>query len=93
MTDPLSAPRVAVYSGTFDPITLGHEDVIRRAAGLCLKRVDLTRRFRLLGVRASKLVKPGTAEHPAAAQNAPHTKHRDKAHRDEHTDLPFPELE
>lgn len=27
-------PRVAVYSGTFDPITLGHEDVARRAAGL-----------------------------------------------------------
>lgn len=26
--------RVAVYSGTFDPITLGHEDVIRRAASL-----------------------------------------------------------
>ena len=26
--------RVAVYSGTFDPITLGHMDVIRRAAGL-----------------------------------------------------------
>jgi pantetheine-phosphate adenylyltransferase len=26
--------RVAVYSGTFDPITLGHEDVARRAAGL-----------------------------------------------------------
>jgi pantetheine-phosphate adenylyltransferase len=26
--------RVAVYSGTFDPVTLGHEDVIRRAAGL-----------------------------------------------------------
>lgn len=26
--------RVAVYSGTFDPITLGHEDVMRRAAGL-----------------------------------------------------------
>ncbi|TSE27962.1 pantetheine-phosphate adenylyltransferase [Tepidimonas aquatica] len=25
-------PRVAVTSGTFDPITLGHEDVIRRAA-------------------------------------------------------------
>lgn len=24
--------RVAVYSGTFDPITLGHEDVARRAA-------------------------------------------------------------
>jgi pantetheine-phosphate adenylyltransferase len=27
--------RIAIYSGTFDPITLGHEDVIRRAAGLC----------------------------------------------------------
>ena len=26
--------RIAVYSGTFDPITLGHEDVVRRAAGL-----------------------------------------------------------
>lgn len=25
---------VAVYPGTFDPITLGHEDIIRRAAGL-----------------------------------------------------------
>jgi pantetheine-phosphate adenylyltransferase len=25
---------IAVYSGTFDPITLGHEDVIGRAAGL-----------------------------------------------------------
>ena len=27
-------PRTALYSGTFDPITHGHEDVIRRAAGL-----------------------------------------------------------
>jgi pantetheine-phosphate adenylyltransferase len=27
-------PRIAIYSGTFDPITLGHEDVIARAAGL-----------------------------------------------------------
>ena len=26
--------RIAVYSGTFDPLTLGHEDVVRRAAGL-----------------------------------------------------------
>ncbi|TDQ43957.1 pantetheine-phosphate adenylyltransferase [Tepidicella xavieri] len=32
----VSAPsrRIAVYSGTFDPITLGHEDVIGRAASL-----------------------------------------------------------
>jgi pantetheine-phosphate adenylyltransferase len=29
-----SKNRIAVYSGTFDPITLGHEDVARRAAGL-----------------------------------------------------------
>lgn len=27
-------PRIAVYSGTFDPLTLGHEDVVRRAAQL-----------------------------------------------------------
>lgn len=29
-----SPPRIAVYSGTFDPITLGHLDVVRRAGGL-----------------------------------------------------------
>lgn len=26
--------KVAVYPGTFDPITLGHEDIVRRAANL-----------------------------------------------------------
>lgn len=31
---PAAASRIAVYSGTFDPITLGHEDVARRASGL-----------------------------------------------------------
>lgn len=30
----MSNPRIAVCSGTFDPLTLGHEDVLRRAAGL-----------------------------------------------------------
>lgn len=30
----LSRPRVAVYSGTFDPFTRGHDDVVRRAAAL-----------------------------------------------------------
>ena len=29
-----SSKRIAVYSGTFDPITLGHLDVVKRAAGL-----------------------------------------------------------
>ena len=29
-----TAPLTAVYPGTFDPMTLGHEDVMRRAAGL-----------------------------------------------------------
>jgi pantetheine-phosphate adenylyltransferase len=34
MTTSSMQKRIAVYSGTFDPITLGHEDVARRAAGL-----------------------------------------------------------
>lgn len=29
-----SRKRIAVYPGTFDPITLGHEDLVRRAANL-----------------------------------------------------------
>ncbi|WP_374668130.1 DNA polymerase IV [Ramlibacter sp.] len=45
---------------------------IRRAAGQCLKRVDLDRRLRLLGVRVSKLVRPGEeAAEPAAALPQP----------------------
>lgn len=28
-------PRIHIYSGTFDPITLGHEDIITRAAKHC----------------------------------------------------------
>jgi DNA polymerase-4 len=39
---------------------------IRHAAGLCLKRVDLTRRLRLLGVRAGTLVRASTAARRAA---------------------------
>lgn len=31
---PTSKPRVAVYTGSFDPITLGHINVIERAAAL-----------------------------------------------------------
>ena len=29
-----NSKRIAVCSGTFDPLTLGHEDVLKRAAGL-----------------------------------------------------------
>jgi pantetheine-phosphate adenylyltransferase len=28
------SPRVAVYTGTFDPVHLGHLDIVRRASGL-----------------------------------------------------------
>jgi len=31
---PETKKRIAVYPGTFDPITLGHEDLVRRAAHL-----------------------------------------------------------
>lgn len=43
---------------------------IRQAAGQCLKRVDLSRRLRLLGVRAGALARLAdlVAPHPAAAQ-------------------------
>ncbi|MEY5028843.1 MAG: polymerase [Pseudomonadota bacterium] len=41
---------------------------IRQVAGQCLKRVDLTRRIRLLGVRVGSLVKAGEA--PAVAPQA-----------------------
>ncbi len=30
----MNKKRIAVYPGTFDPITLGHEDIVRRAADL-----------------------------------------------------------
>lgn len=50
---------------------------IRRAAGECLKRVDLTRRLRLLGVRAGNLAKltellnPHAIEAPVAQEPVP----------------------
>jgi DNA polymerase-4 len=44
--------------------------VIRRAAGLCLKRVSLERRLRLLGVRAGSLVRAGSGTDPATRAGA-----------------------
>ena len=50
---------------------------IRRAAGECLKRVDLTRRLRLLGVRAgnlaklSELLNPHAIDTPVAQEPVP----------------------
>ena len=44
---------------------------IGRVAGQCLKRVDLSRRLRLLGVRVGALVKTGTAATPTSRYIAP----------------------
>jgi len=49
---------------TADPRT------IRQVAGQCLKRVQLDRRLRLLGVRVGKLEKAGSAEQRPAVQEA-----------------------
>lgn len=38
-TDPAAKARIGVYPGTFDPITLGHMDIIRRGAKLVDKLV------------------------------------------------------
>ncbi len=43
--------------------------VIRRTAGLCLKRAPLKRRLRLLGVRIGGLVNAAAAQAPAAVQS------------------------
>lgn len=40
-------------------IATDQASTIRHTAGLCLKRVDLNRRFRLLGVRVGSLIKAG----------------------------------
>ena len=69
---------------------------IRREAGLCLKRVDLSRRIRLLGVRVGKLVKTGTDDSAAAGYSdsrtsAPLT--AKEQNPDDHNNLLFPELD
>jgi pantetheine-phosphate adenylyltransferase len=41
-------PRIALYPGSFDPVTNGHLDVVRQAVGLCDKLIVA------VGVQASK---------------------------------------
>ncbi len=68
--------RTATRDVTVDHYTADAK-AIRHAAGQCLKRVDLTRRLRLLGVRVGKLAKAGSpqtrvAQAAAAAQATGH---------------------
>jgi DNA polymerase-4 len=58
---------------------------IRQLAGLCLKRVDLTRRLRLLGVRVGNLSRPGAIApaKPARAKPAASAKKAQEPRPDE----------
>jgi DNA polymerase-4 len=60
---------------------------IRHLAGQCLKRVDLTRRLRLLGVRVGSLSRPGVAA-PARAGKPRAGTARPKKAEDERPDEP-----
>jgi DNA polymerase-4 len=53
--------RIATRDLTLDHYT-DDAATIRRAAGQCLKRVDLAQRLRLLGVRVGKLARAGSEE-------------------------------
>ncbi len=59
--------RIATRDQTIDHFTADPR-TIRQVAGQCLKRVQLDRRLRLLGVRVGKLEKAGLAERQAAAR-------------------------
>jgi DNA polymerase-4 len=59
--------RIATRDQTLQAHTADAQ-LIRKAAGLCLKRVPLDKRLRLLGVRAGTLAK---AEGAAGAENLP----------------------
>jgi DNA polymerase-4 len=62
--------RIATRDQTIDHFTADPR-TIRQVAGQCLKRVQLDRRLRLLGVRVGKLEKAGSAEREPAAQQPP----------------------
>ncbi len=82
--------RTATRDLTLDHYT-ADPGTIRRAAGQCLKRVELKQRLRLLGVRVGKLARadaiPGTAPEPAAvppvaAEHTPDLFHEIQGARD-----------
>jgi DNA polymerase-4 len=62
--------RIATRDLTLPGHTLDARE-IRRAAGSCLKRVDLSRKLRLLGVRASALARLSDLVAPLAAAPEP----------------------
>jgi DNA polymerase-4 len=62
--------RIATRDCTLAGHTLDARE-IRRAAGSCLKRVDLTRRLRLIGVRASALARLADLVAPLGAEQPP----------------------
>ncbi|GAB4399838.1 MAG: hypothetical protein OHK0048_14130 [Rhodoferax sp.] len=68
--------RYADFSSVTRELTLAaavaEVPALRRAAGLCLKRVDLTRRVRLMGVRCSALT-PHGAVHGKSISNLTNT--------------------
>ncbi len=77
--------RIATRALTLPAHTLDGRE-IRRAAGQCLKRVDLTPRLRLLGVRASALRKVSELLNPYAQDSHPPPA---PAVRDREPDLPL----
>lgn len=58
--------RVGFYSGSFDPVTLGHTDVIRRAAGL-LDRLVIG-----IGINPGKVAMFATADRIAMLEDEVH---------------------
>ncbi|WP_067066585.1 DNA polymerase IV [Roseateles chitosanitabidus] len=60
---------------------------IRHAAGLCLKRVDLSQRLRLLGVRVGKLSRPGEVEPPRRGRSNAADKPQDPRPKPENLSL------
>ncbi len=69
--------RTATRDLTIDSFTADAR-TIRQTAGLCLKRVDLSRRLRLLGVRVGKLAREGSvqAQRAGAAPGAESASHQ-----------------